>query len=150
MKWLIRKFNGCSIHSFCHNWRVVGKNDCNSQGNYVCYYQRLNLNQFPDVDIIQWSQEYWKQSSVDLLEGRSWRHWCLIIFWLEGICTMIVWSMIYVSKDLCSRKMWCQVQILSDHFWKCWLHEYLLSSTLLSKWTVQKEQININDLVLIN
>ena len=53
------------------------------------------------------------------------------------------------NKDVCSRKKWCQVQILSEHFWKSWLHEYLLSLTLQSKWTVQKEQININDLVLI-
>ena len=53
------------------------------------------------------------------------------------------------KKDVCSRKRWRQVQILSDHFWKCWLHEYLLPLTLRSKWTVQKEQININDLVLI-
>ena len=57
-------------------------------------------------------------------------------------------------KDPCSRKKWRQVQILSDHFWKGSLHEYLLSLTLLSKWHrrtegAQKEQININDLVLI-
>ena len=53
------------------------------------------------------------------------------------------------NKDVCSRKRWRQVQILSDHFWKRWSHEYLPSLTLRSKWTAQKEQININDLVLI-
>ena len=52
------------------------------------------------------------------------------------------------NKYVSSRKRWHQVQI-SDHFWKRWLHEYLPSLTLPSKWTVQKEQININDLVLI-
>ena len=54
------------------------------------------------------------------------------------------------NKDVCSRKKWCQVQISSNHFWKRWLCEYLPPLTLRSKWTAQKEQINISDLVLIN
>ena len=37
------------------------------------------------------------------------------------------------NKDVCSRKRWRQVQILSDHFWKRWLHEYLPSLTLRSR-----------------
>ena len=53
------------------------------------------------------------------------------------------------NKDVCSRKRWRLVQILSDHFWKRWLHEYLPSLTLRSKWRAQKEQIIINDLILI-
>ena len=69
------------------------------------------------------------------LIGRNFYNDCLV----NDIC----------NKDVCSRKRWHQVQILSDHFWKCWLHEYLPSLTLRSKWTAQKEQININGLVLI-
>ena len=53
------------------------------------------------------------------------------------------------NKDVCSRKKLRQVQILSDHFWKRWLHEYLPFLTLQPKWTEQKEQININGIVLI-
>ena len=37
------------------------------------------------------------------------------------------------NKDVCSRKNWLQVQILSDHFWKRWLHEILLSLVLKFK-----------------
>ena len=69
------------------------------------------------------------------LIGRNFYNDCLV----NDIC----------NKDVCSRKRWRQVQILSDHFWKRWLHEYLPSLTLRSKWRAQKERININDLVLI-
>ena len=53
------------------------------------------------------------------------------------------------KKDVCRRKKWRQVQILSDYFGKCWLHEYLPSLTFRSNWTARKEQINVNDLALI-
>ena len=53
------------------------------------------------------------------------------------------------KKDVCRRKKWRQVQILSDYFGKCWLHEYLPSLTFRSNWTAQKEEINVNDLALI-
>ena len=69
------------------------------------------------------------------LIGRNFYNNCLV----NDIC----------NKNVCCRKKWRQVQILSDHFWKRWLHEYLPSFTLRSKWKAQKEQININDLVLI-
>ena len=58
-----------------------------------------------------------------ILTGRNFYNDCLV----DDIC----------NKDVCTRKKWHQVQILSDHFQKHWLHEYLPS------WTVQKEQINI-------
>ena len=54
-----------------------------------------------------------------------------------------------VTRVYTAEKKWCQIQILSDHFWKCWLHEYLLSLTLQSKRTTQKEQINTSGLALI-
>ena len=57
--------------------------------------------------------------------------------------------MTFVTRIFSLQKRWHQVQILLDDFWKCWLHEYLLSLTLLSKWTAQKEQIDINNFVLI-
>ena len=47
------------------------------------------------------------------------------------------------NKNACSRKKQRQVQILSHHFWKHWLYEYLPSLTLRSKWAVQKEQISM-------
>ena len=39
------------------------------------------------------------------LIGRNFYNDCLV----NDIC----------NKDVCSRKRWHQVQILSDHFWKC-------------------------------
>ena len=59
------------------------------------------------------------------LIGRNFYNDCLV----NDIC----------NKDVCSRKRWRQVQILSDHFWKRWLHEYLPSLTHRSKWRAQKE-----------
>ena len=53
------------------------------------------------------------------------------------------------NKDVSSREKWREVQILSDHFWKRWLHKNLLSLTPRIKWTAQKERVNINVLVLI-
>ena len=135
------------VHStlFTIHGKVMGKNDLNSQETYICYYQGLNLNWFSDVDIVQWSQEYHNNSVLTYLsqDHEELEALCLIIFWSEGISTMIVWWMTFVTRFYATEK--CGAKF-TDHFWKCWLHEYLPS---WSKWTVQKEKINMNDLVLI-
>ena len=38
------------------------------------------------------------------------------------------------ASDLCSRKRWRKVQLLTQHFWSCWLKEYLPTLTRRVKW----------------
>ena len=37
-------------------------------------------------------------------------------------------------KDLCSRKRWKHAQVMTQHFWKFWLREYLSALTERGKW----------------
>ena len=38
------------------------------------------------------------------------------------------------KSNLCSRKRWRQVQLLTQHFWSHWLKEYLPTLTRCVKW----------------
>jgi len=64
-------------------------------------------------------------------------------FYSENLLTNIS------DKDICSRKRWRQVQILTHHFWKRWLREYLPTLTYRSKWRTNEAGISVNDMVLV-
>ncbi|CAG7833295.1 unnamed protein product [Allacma fusca] len=47
------------------------------------------------------------------------------------------------------KSQWRQAQILSDHFWKRWTHEYLPELTRRTKWHRNVKPIEVNDLVIL-
>ena len=53
------------------------------------------------------------------------------------------------EADLYSRKTWRQSQVLSDHFWKRWLHEYLPTLQQRQKWLRPQRNLAVNDLVML-
>jgi hypothetical protein len=53
------------------------------------------------------------------------------------------------EADLYSRKTWRQSQVLSDHFWKRWLHEYLPTLQQRQKWLRPQRNLAVNDLVIL-
>lgn len=56
---------------------------------------------------------------------------------------------IFNDGDLCSRKKWRQCQVLVDHVWRRWLKEYLPMLTVRVKWTKEKQNLKIDDVVLL-
>lgn len=54
------------------------------------------------------------------------------------------------SKDLYSRKRWRQVQRLADIFWTRFKNEYMSQLQIRQKWFHVKDNLKINDIVLIN
>ena len=57
---------------------------------------------------------------------------------------------IVCDKEISSRKLWKQVQILTEHFWKRWVKEYLPTLTQRSKWKSEiPRNIEYGDLVLV-
>ena len=53
------------------------------------------------------------------------------------------------DKDLCSRKRWKHAQVMTQHFWKRWLREYLPALTERRKWTNDARNVRKGDLVLV-
>jgi len=53
------------------------------------------------------------------------------------------------DRDLCSRKRWKHAQVMSQHFWKRWLREYLPALTERRKWTNNARNVREGDLVLV-
>ena len=53
------------------------------------------------------------------------------------------------ERDLYSRKVWKHAQVMTDHFWKRWLREYLPALAKCRKWTKEVPDIYERDLVLI-
>ena len=53
------------------------------------------------------------------------------------------------DADLYSRKSWRQSQILSDHFWKRWLREYLPTLQQRQKWLINQRNLAVDDLVIL-
>ena len=51
--------------------------------------------------------------------------------------------------DLCRRKRWKHAQVIANHFWHRWLHEYLPSRTVSPKWHRESHDIAKRDLVLL-
>ena len=53
------------------------------------------------------------------------------------------------DADLYSRKSWRQSQIWSDHFWKCWLREYLPTLQQKQKWLTNQRNLAVDDLAIL-
>ena len=56
---------------------------------------------------------------------------------------------IFQRADLYCRKRWRQVQYLANDFWSRWKKEYLSSLQSRSKWSGEKRNFQINDVVLV-
>ena len=56
---------------------------------------------------------------------------------------------VVTDRDLCSRKRWKHAQVMANHFWERWLHEYLPSLTVRPKWRRESRDIVEGDLVLV-
>ena len=55
----------------------------------------------------------------------------------------------FVKEDLYLRKRWRRVQFLSNHFWTRWKKEYLLSLQQRQKWTKDRRNAKVGDVVLL-
>lgn len=55
----------------------------------------------------------------------------------------------FVEDDMYGRKRWRYVQYLSNVFWKRWKREYLVTLQQRQKWSSQKPNIKIGDVVLV-
>ena len=53
------------------------------------------------------------------------------------------------ASDLCNRKRWRQVQLLTHNFWSCCLNEYLLTLTRCVKWQSDRPNVKVGELVLL-
>ena len=53
------------------------------------------------------------------------------------------------DKDLCSQKRWKHAQVMTQHFWKRWLREYLPALTECRKWKKEARNVCEGDLVLV-
>nr|XP_055025291.1 uncharacterized protein LOC129415362 [Misgurnus anguillicaudatus] len=58
-------------------------------------------------------------------------------------------QVVYPDSDLLSRKRWRHSQILSDHFWKHFIHDFLPTLQARQKWNQDKENITVGTVVLI-
>jgi hypothetical protein len=56
---------------------------------------------------------------------------------------------LFSEPDLYSRKKWRQVQYLCDLFWRRWTREYLPQLQQRMKWTQEKRNLQVGDIVLI-
>ena len=56
---------------------------------------------------------------------------------------------VVTDKDLCSRKRRKHAQVMSQHFWKRWLREYLPALTERRKWRKDARNVSEGDLVLV-
>ena len=56
---------------------------------------------------------------------------------------------VVTDRDLNSRKRWRHAQVMTNHFWKRWLREYLPSLTERRKWRRNVPNLVIGDLVLV-
>ncbi|XP_068203532.1 uncharacterized protein [Palaemon carinicauda] len=52
------------------------------------------------------------------------------------------------QKELYVRRRWCQAQYLADQFWKRWLRQYLPLLQERQKWTVQRRETQVGDIML--
>ncbi|XP_049319056.1 uncharacterized protein LOC125780640 [Astyanax mexicanus] len=55
----------------------------------------------------------------------------------------------FVKEDLYLRKRWRRVQFLANLFWRRWKKEYLLNLQYRQKWTKDRRDARVNDVVLL-
>ena len=55
----------------------------------------------------------------------------------------------FVEEDLYLRKRWRRVQFLANSFWLRWKKEYLLNLQHRQKWTKERRNAQVNDIVLL-
>jgi hypothetical protein len=53
------------------------------------------------------------------------------------------------EEELYSRKHWEAMQVMSTHFWRRWLQEYLPTITDRRKWLFDKKNLAVDDVVLV-
>ena len=56
---------------------------------------------------------------------------------------------LFTNEDTYSRRRWRQVQHLANTFWKKWIREYLPQLQERHKWTNQRRNLSIDDVVLV-
>ena len=56
---------------------------------------------------------------------------------------------VFAREDLYSRRRWCQVQYLSDVFWRRWTKKYLSGLQERQRWTKLERNFQVGDIVLI-
>ena len=55
----------------------------------------------------------------------------------------------FVKEDLYIRKRWRRVQLLANNFWSRWKKEYLLNLQNRQRWTKDRRNAQVNDIVLL-
>ena len=55
----------------------------------------------------------------------------------------------FVREDLYLHKRWKRVQYIANIFWTRWKNEYLSTLNKRSKWTTEKRNISVGDVVLL-
>ena len=56
---------------------------------------------------------------------------------------------VFQAADVYAHRRWKQVQYMSDLFWKRWVKEYLPQLQERQKWTGERRNLNVGDLILI-
>jgi hypothetical protein len=68
---------------------------------------------------------------------------------LRGGCTSVGPPGQFLASELDSRRRWRQSQVLANHLWQRWLTEYLPSLTVRHKWTKDRRNLAVDDLVIV-
>ena len=55
----------------------------------------------------------------------------------------------FVVQDVYARKRWRKVQFLANEFWRRWRSEYLQQLQLRQKWTKERREIRVGDIVVL-
>ena len=58
-------------------------------------------------------------------------------------------QVIYADSELLSRRRWRQCQVLADQFWVKFIRDYLLSLQTRSKWQRDREDLDVDSIVMI-
>lgn len=56
---------------------------------------------------------------------------------------------VFVNEDIYCRKKWKQAQLLTNHFWKRWLKEYVAGLQERQKWNRVRRNAEVGDIVLL-
>jgi hypothetical protein len=56
---------------------------------------------------------------------------------------------VFFDTNLYHFKKWCMVQMLTDHFWRRWIREYLQTLHQRTKWRRRQRNVEVGNLVLV-